>query len=117
VDTNQVRKNDIPSNNVKTWTCSKVNETHSEICILLRDFAVLRSNNFFTTSKLFLSVLFNPGEPYITSLRNWVAHVISCRQTFAKRGYDPKGNANSNQHKCPFCQKIWNKPLGPGNMS
>ncbi len=50
MDTNQVRKNDIPSNNVKTWTCSNVNETHSEICILLRDFAALRSNNFFTTS-------------------------------------------------------------------
>lgn len=61
--------------------------------------------------KLFLCVLFNPGEPYITSLRNWVTHVISCRQTFAERGYDPKGNANSNQHKCPFCQKIWNKLL------
>ncbi len=48
--TNYVMKNDIPRNNVKTWTCSNVNETHSEICILLRDFAVLRSNNFFMTS-------------------------------------------------------------------
>ncbi len=112
MDTNQVRKNDIPSNNVKTWTCSNVNETHSEICILLRDFAVLRSNNLLRPLEVVsVCLVQSRGTLYYQSQELGHTHVISCRQTFAERGYDPKGNANSNQHKCPFCQKIWNKLL------